>query len=218
VADETTLVDVTRGSVQVASEGTRVAARECTPEPFDKEGFRRISGARELDDASLRILRELYLLRNEAAEQRNRAAYRIASDAALMALTRSPNGPLPKGVPAGFWRRYGKEARRRIDRTRGKGPLPPPARRRSEGGERMAADARRRYERLRRWRTAAAEARGVETFVVARNELLMRVAVADCRTREDLAEVIEPFRLREYGDAILAAILDSESARLDNDA
>ena len=71
---------------EIASECARVAAREWKPEPFDKEGFRRISGAKELDDKSLRILRELYLLRNEASEHRNRAAYRIASDAALMAL------------------------------------------------------------------------------------------------------------------------------------
>ena len=203
---------------EIAAECARVAAREWKPEPFDPEGFRRIAGAKELNDRPLRILRELYLLRNEASERRNRASYRIASDAALLALARAPaDGPLPKGVPASFWRRYGKEVRRRIERARGQGPLPPPPRRRSEAGERMPADARRRYERLRLWRTAAAEERGVETFVVARNELLMRVARANRRTKKELAEVLEPFRLREYGDAILAAILDSDCEQLDND-
>ena len=58
---------------------------------------------------------------------------------------------------------------------------------------------------------AAAEARGVETFVVARNELLEKIARADCATLEELGELVEPFRLREYGAAMLAAMLDSQS-------
>ena len=51
--------------------------------------------------------------------------------------------------------------------------------------------------------------RGVETWVVARNELLLRVARENPRTREALEPLLEPFRLREYGDAMLEALLGS---------
>jgi ATP-dependent DNA helicase RecQ len=70
----------------------------------------------------------------------------------------------------------------------------------------MPPDARERFERLRRWRGAAAETRGVETFVVAKNEMLARIALAAPETLEQLREHVEPFRLREYGEAILSAL------------
>jgi ribonuclease D len=195
---------------EVAAECRRIADREWTPEPFDPEGFRRIPGARELDDGPLRVLRELYLFRAGEAERRNRAPYRICPDAALLRLATDRRHP-PKGVPASFWRRYEGKLRDLIAAARRAGPLPPRQRRRGVPGERMSGHAKQRFENLRRWRTAAAEARGVESFVVARNELLEKIARADCTTLNDLGELVEPFRLREYGAAILAAMLDSAS-------
>ncbi|MHC4549773.1 MAG: HRDC domain-containing protein [Planctomycetota bacterium] len=203
---------------EIAWECRRIAARDWEPEPFDPEGFRRLPGAKELRGVDLRVLRELFLFRNREAERRNRAPYRIASDAALLALARPRGGAPPRGVPPSFWRRYGGKVQVVIDRARAAGPLPPRRRPRANSGERMPAGARQRYERLRRWRATAAAARGVETFVVARNELLTRIALAGCRTVGELGAIVEPFRLREYGDAMLAAMLDSPAPRLDNEA
>lgn len=197
-------------SDEIAAECRRIAGREWTPEPFDPEGFRRLSGARDLDGIQLRVLRELYLFRAGEAERRNRAPYRVCPDAALIRLATDRRLP-PKGVPAAFWRRYEKKIRALLEDARRAGPLPPRRPRRGAPGERMAAGAKQRFEELRKWRTAAAEKRGVEGFVVARNELLEKIARADCRTLEELGELVEPFRLREYGAAILAAMLDSRS-------
>ena len=195
---------------EVAAECRRIAAREWAPEPFDEEGFRRIAGARGLDGVPLRILRELYLFRAREAERRNRAPYRVCPDAALLRLATERHLP-PRGVPAAFWRRYERKIRDAIAAARRAGPLPPRRPRRGAPGDRMSSVAKERYEALRKWRTAAARARGVESFVVARNELLERIARAGCTTPEQLGELVEPFRLREYGDAILAAMLDSAS-------
>ena len=195
---------------EIGAECSRIAAREWTPEPFDEEGFRRIPGARGLDGAPLRILRDLYLLRAREAERRNRAPYRVCPDAALVRLATERRLP-PKGVPVSFWRRCEREIREAIAAAPGAGPLPPRRQRRSAPGDKMSTRAKQLYEGLRKWRTAAAEARGVESFVVARNELLERIARAGCTTLEELGEFVEPFRLREYGDAILAAMLDSAS-------
>ncbi|MDH3590789.1 MAG: ribonuclease D [Planctomycetota bacterium] len=187
----------------------RIATREWTPEPFDPEGFRRMSAAKEMDARDLRVLQELFLFREAEAERRNRAPYRVVPDHALVALTRWRKGPPPRGVPERFWQRYGGKVRRTIETARKKGPLPPRKRHRRRDGEPTSPAVKQRYERLRRWRARAAEERGVESFVVARNELLMRVARSGAASREELAGEVEPFRLREYGDAILAALLDS---------
>jgi ribonuclease D len=195
---------------EIGAECSRIAAREWTPEPFDEEGFHKIAGARGLDGVSLRILRDLYLLRAQEAERRNRAPYRVCPDAALMRLATEHRLP-PKGVPLSFWRRHERRIRDAIAAAPNAGPLPRRRQRRGAPGEKMSTRAKELYEGLRKWRTAAAEARGVESFVVARNELLEKIARAGCTTLEELAELLEPFRLREYGDAILAAMLDSAS-------
>jgi hypothetical protein len=41
---------------------------------------------------------------------------------------------------------------------------------------------------------------------------LLKVATAACETLDDLREHMEPFRVREYGAAMLAAMADSSRA------
>jgi ribonuclease D len=202
---------------EIALECRRIAERDWEPEPFDPEAFRKMEGARDLAPASLRLLRDLYLLRNEEAERRNRAPYRVAADGALVALARALGRRPEKGVPEAFWQRYGRRVGKLAEQARRQGPLPPPRRRkRGEAGEPAPADVKAVFERLRRWRARAALERGVETWVVARNELLLKVALARVATLADLEPLLEPFRFREYGAAILAAVLDSASDAAEN--
>ena len=204
---------------EIAAECGRIAAREWEPEPFDPEGFWRLSGAKELKGPSLTLLRDLYLLRNREAERRNRAPYRVAGDGALVALARGMGRRPAKGVPEAFWKRYGRRIADMAGKAKERGA--PPARRRrprTNDGEPLTPDVKSAYERLRRWRGRAAEERGVESWVVARNELLLQVAQARPKTPADLEPLLEPFRLKEYGAAMLAAILDSKPRDLDNAA
>jgi ribonuclease D len=192
---------------EIASECRRIAAREWAPEPFDTEGFRRIKGAKELDPWGLRILRGLYLMRHEEAEARNRPAYRIAPDALLLQIARKKMSR-GDGKAQGFWRRYGKRVAGTIHSEKDRPPLARPKR----SGERGTPDSpqtKERYERLRQWRRGAAEERGVETWVVARNELLLQVARAAPSSAGELEPLLEPFRMREYGEPMLQALLGS---------
>jgi ribonuclease D len=184
----------------------RIAEREWEPEPFDPDGFRRMSGARDLGDVELRILRDLYLMRNGDSERRNVAPFRIAGDSLLVdiARRRAKSGSKPRG----FWGRYGKRVCGIVEQAPGRGPLPR-KKRRHQRGTPTSPEVKQVYERLRRWRSRAAEDRGVEPFVVARNQLLSRIAAAQCTTKEDLAQLIQPFRLNEYGDAILAVVCNN---------
>lgn len=200
---------------EIASECRRIAGRDWTPEPFDPEGFRRIAGARDLDDTGLRILRDLYLLRNAEAERRNWAPFRIAADPVLVAIARDRLTAPRKGIPESFWRRYGARVAGLVRQAPGKGPLPRPERARGRR-EPLPPGVERRFEALRRWRARAAEERGVEPFVVARNELLAQVAASPCRDLEVLRPLLEPFRFQEYGEAMLAALLASEGGAPEN--
>jgi ribonuclease D len=191
---------------EIAAECARIAAREWEPEPFDPEAFRRMPGARELDGVGRRILRDLFVFRHEEADRRNRPAFRIAPDAALVRVAKERRTREGPGIPKPFWRRHGSRVAEIVRRGREAGPLPkgPP---RTPRGEPPPPEVRERFDRLRRWRTRAAEERGVETFVVARNDLLLALAQSGARNLEELRPLVEPFRFREYGEAILAALL-----------
>jgi len=193
---------------EIAAEFTRIAAREWKPEPFDPEGFRRFRGSKELDGIGLRILRDLYLMRNSEAESRDRAPFRITSEQCLITVAQRRLTRDERGIPKGFWKRYGRRVAGIVRAALERGPLPEVRRTRTRGIA-TPPDVKRCYERLRRWRSRAAEERGVETWVVARNELLMRIAQTGARTPAELESVVEPFRLREYGEAMVAAMLAS---------
>jgi len=190
---------------EIAYECRRIAGRTWQPEPFDPEGFRRMAGARELGGVELRILRDLFLMRNEEAERRDRAPYRVAHDHVLVHIARNRSRQPGRGVPPAFWRRYGARVSGIVDAAAKEGPLPP-RRRETRRGEPLDPVVKARFEKLRRWRNEAAQERGVEMWVVARNELLLEVAQRAPGSRDELGELLEPFRLAEYGDAILEAI------------
>ena len=191
---------------EIAWECRRIAEREWEPEPFDPEDFRRIKGARDLDATGLRILRDLYLMRNSEAERRDIAAFRIAGDSTLSLIARERATSERKGIPKNFWHRYGRRVVGIVKAAKeNRKPLPPP-RRKSNRGTPTPPEVKKVYEALRRWRSKAAEERGVEPWVVARNELLSRIAHARPRTASGLKEHMAPFRFDEYGAAMLAVL------------
>ena len=65
-----------------------------------------------------------------------------------------------------------------------------------------------RYEKLRAWRKARAEARQVEVQVIAPNAVLMAIARTAPRTLDELSRVegMDPFRLQQYGTEMLEAL------------
>ena len=200
---------------EIAWECRRIAEREWEPEPFDPEAFRRISGARDLGPINLRILKDLYLMRNAEAERRDVAPFRIAGDSVLIKVARERALNDGKGMPKGFARRYGRRVEGILESAPKRGPLPQ-VKRRGPRGAPTPPEVKHLYERLRRWRSKAAEERGVEPWVVARNELLSRVAASRATSLDQLAPLMSTFRLREYGEAMLAVLsknVENESDR-----
>jgi ribonuclease D len=74
-------------------------------------------------------------------------------------------------------------------------------------GRPTAAD-HARFEALRAWRNATAEARGVEPDIILTNHVLWAVAQRNPRNQRDLAqgELLARWQVDEFGDDLLAVV------------
>lgn len=70
-------------------EFARIAAAEPREKVFDPEAWRKIKGARELDPAGTRVLRALYLAREERARASDRPPFKVLGDQTLLELARA---------------------------------------------------------------------------------------------------------------------------------
>lgn len=198
---------------EAASDFIALESKTAERREFDPNDCVRIKGSRELSPVSLQVLRELFALRDRLASERDVPPFRILMDFALLHLARrmprdaSALRTLP-GVGERVTKEFGEAILEAIARGRAAGPLVlrPPAR----TGERLPFDPRRveLYDRLRDWRARTAEARGVESFRVAKNELLSAVVKEWPTSLEGLSRVpgMENWRVRTYGEAILNEI------------
>jgi ribonuclease D len=187
------------------------------PKGFDPEGFWRVSGIRELDDAGRGVLRELYSLRDRCAQAEDRPPFRICSDRVLLTLSERRPQSLKglhqvSGVSHHMVNRYGRSLLAAIiqgmahpltweDRPRGSNAN-------DKANGRPSAACQARFEVLRAWRNATAEARGVEPDIVLTNQNLWAVAHRNPRNCADLLgdDLLARWQVDEFGDELLAVI------------
>ena len=182
-----------------------------------------MKAARALDGRGRAVLRELYLLRDQRARDLNRPAFKVLSDLFLAeAARRLPRSEqellrVPGTSPMTL-KKVGPQileaVRKGIDaeppeRPRPGGPNVQRWRRGAPGAP--SPEIEERYERLRAWRRSRAEGRKVEVQVIAPNAVLWAIARANPADLESLATVegMDPFRVEQYGPAILE-VLQSE--------
>jgi ribonuclease D len=190
------------------------------PEPkgFDPDGFWRISGIRDLDDAGRGVLRELYLFRDKRARAENRPPFRVISNQALLALSAQRPQSLAdlrqiKGISPRMAGRYGRGLLAAIpqgaslplaweDRVRPNNVTT------GRPSGRPSAACQARFEALRVWRNATAEVRGVEPDIVLTNQTLWGVAWRNPRRRADLThdDLLAHWQVDEFGDDLLAVV------------
>ena len=171
----------------------------------DPDGFWRINGAQHLTPAQYAILRELYLLREDLARQRDLPPFKIMADRTLLDLTLAqPHGESDLrhigGMTAGQIRRFGRPVLKAI---RTGGQQPPPERPASP--RRPSDDVLARYEALRNWRKTRARKRGVESDVIVSRDALWALARRAPTSPEDLETIKElgPWKTEQYGSEIL---------------
>ncbi len=201
---------------EAEAEFARLIGKQPRPREFDPEGWQRMKPARTLDGKGRAVLRELYLFRDARARELDRPAFKVLSDLFLAEAARR----LPQTdeelarIPGAHPQALKKLGPSLLAAVKAGLAGEPPARPRSQprNGQRKGTppppEVAERYEKLRGWRKARADARKVEVQVIAPNAVLLAVAHKAPRTLDELAAVegMDQFRLQNYGSEILAAL------------
>ena len=183
---------------------------------FDPDGFWHVSGAHDLDDAGRGVLRALYLLRDQQAQVENRPPFKMLSNGALLILSEQRPQTIEelyklRGVSSPLVRKQGhallKAIHQGASQPLGWDQRPRPAANNNHNS-RPTAECQARYEALRTWRNAAAQARGVEPDIILTNQTLWAIARRRPRSRAELAGdgLLAPWQVDELGEEVLAVL------------
>lgn len=193
-----------------AQEGFAALAELRYEEPAQERTFWRMKQTREVDEADLGLLEELWSWREITAERMDRPPFKVLGDTVLGELTqRKPTSLAELGQIRGFSdrqiQRFGREILEavRLGRQR---PAPPFPELTVRPEQMLSADERSRYDALRQWRTETANERGVDPDIVFNNDTLLQIATQRPATVEALQQIssIGPWKARTYGPAVLA--------------
>ncbi|MDE2653598.1 MAG: HRDC domain-containing protein [Gemmatimonadota bacterium] len=164
------------------------------PEP---DPVTRFKAARRLDDRSVTALREAIAWRDRIARERDRALFRVASDAALLAAARVRPPSVAalaavQGFPSRLAHQKGAALLKRFARVEG---LPErelvPYPRSKTRGTRPDPEEEAAFERVKEVRNAAAGRLGLDRGRVMANQVLREVVAAMPGDRAGLAAVAE---------------------------
>ncbi len=181
----------------------------CHVEPvqheFDPDGYWRIGIPASLNRHQMAILRELYQLREQLAEERDVPPFKILNDRVLVLLAEAaPVRPHElntiKGLGATAVKRYGRQLLQAIERGK-HAPVPKQPRRPADINPQVAE----RFTLLRDWRKSRAEQRGVDSDVIVSKDALWGLAERAPDSLDAMQGIpgLGPWRLATYGAEIL---------------
>lgn len=177
-----------------------------------QEAFLRIKGARDLTPRGLAILRELYHWREEVAEERDQATFRVLSNQALTAMSLRPPSSRQElagvdGISSGLLERRGREilaaVRRGLAVPDSDLPRFPPSRRWERDPE-----VEERAERLRDARNRAAEALNLDPGFLMSRAVLEEIARRNPARAEDLLEIpdVRRWQVEAFGGELIQSL------------
>jgi len=197
---------------QMAEEMELLEQLEPPPPLADIDRVRRMKGTSRLNEAQLKVLLSLWRTRERLAEGLARATFKVISNQDLLLLacdqptTKSAlRATLAPRSPAA--NRFAKEVLAAIrDGQSDDTPIPPPPARESNG--RLSRGQERCLTRLKQWRNRTSKEEGVPPGMVANNDLLHHIALAEPADREALAAVasIRRWQVDRHGEAILKVL------------
>ena len=172
---------------------------------FDPEGYWRIGVPHDFSRRQMAMLRELYLLREQLAQERDCPPFKVFSDGVMVALvvaaptTAAQLGRI-KGMTPSQVSRYGRQVLRALEQGR-RAPAPKPPLRAQDADPAVIE----RFAALRNWRKGRAAQRGVESDVIVSREALWALATRAPARLDDLHSIRElgPWRIATYGQEIL---------------
>lgn len=175
---------------------------------FDPEGYWRIGGPQHLTPRELAVLREVYMLREELASQRDLPPFKVLSNHALVALARAMPRTLAdlqtvNGVSS---RLIARDGDRLLAAVAAGLHTPPP--RRPARDRQVAPEVLERYQALREWRRDRANARGVESDIILPKDAMWALAERAPSSVDEMRDIpgLGPWRLSNYGDELLRVL------------
>lgn len=176
---------------------------------FDVDGFWKIGQPAYLKRPQMAVLKELYLLREQIAENRDCPPFKVLGNKQLLSLAEAMPRSVGElhsvsGIPASFIRRHSADLLAAVKTGRetihqlGDPPRHTPP-------DPIVTE---RYTILHTWRKERALQRGVESDVILSKQTLWDLAVKMPASWEDLHSIIGlgPWRLNTYGAELLSVI------------
>jgi len=204
--------------------------REWVGRPFDPDGYLRMKKVDTLDDTGKRILKRLYVYRDDTAKRLNRPVFKIIPDQVLVqvaqakpknsnaldklfssksAMKRRHGQALVKAVAEGAEDDFKIPRVHRQHKKKKKKPAGPRPRLTGKAAERVLNE-------LKSWRNKLIENKALTPFTVASNGTLKAIASRRPYTLDELSTVpdVRAWQVQDFGDEILA-VLDKVDPRKD---
>lgn len=209
LADQQKRALVEKGRWEDAQEAFRdLEGLKPTPRAFDPEGYWKLVGRQDVGGRCLAVLREIWLYREQQAESRDRAPFRIMPEdlmtriAQALPETREALAAV-KGISPYILERFGTGLLACVERGKNAAPVArPPAGEKKRLGE----DEWRIFEALRAWRKERAERDQVEPVVILSTDSLRQVATFACRRDGDPLGPLSELKRTRYGEDIRLAV------------
>ncbi len=201
---------------EARQEFERLGRAEPVQRVFDPDAFWRVKGAHDIQPRERAVLRELYRFRDEQARELDRPPFKVLADATLIELSRTQprdTDDLRRLAHLSHYqaRKYGAGILAAI-KTGQSAPTP----HRPRDNDRPDDAMLERFEALRAWRKTIAAERGVEPDVLLSNAALWTLARRMPTTVDEIGalDVMTDYKLRSYGNAILAVLRASSQQPL----
>src|SRR5262249_2113179 len=142
------------------------------------EGYWKLAAREQLSGTQLACLREIYVFREEQAQSRNKAHFRVMPDELMLRLARvmpKSHAELEqvKGMTPYLLQRYSHAILKAVMRGQEAQPVSEPPKMKRE---RKDVRELKLFERLRQWRKEQAAAEGVEPVVIMSSDALKEIA------------------------------------------
>ncbi|MBI3551813.1 MAG: HRDC domain-containing protein [Elusimicrobia bacterium] len=193
-----------KGRHEDASEAfVELTAVEPNEKVFDPEGYWRLAARQKLSGPQIACLREIYHFREEQAQSRDRAHFRVMADELMLRVAHAMPATMGelgqvRGMTPYLLSKFGHALLKAVSRGR---ESEPPS---QEPRPRARRDMRelKIFEALRQWRKGQASTEGVEPVVIMSSEVLREIARSAVETEADPLGKLSSLKRGRYGEAL----------------
>ncbi len=202
----------------LAEEFMLLESREWTGRPFDPDSCLKVKGANKLDEVGKRVLRALFVVRDEIAARKNRPAFKVWGNDANLKIARARPADQEQlidalGPKSHIARRHGVVVLEAVAAGR-KDTTPIPAKKESTTPRTSpevpiyTRDDEPLFGALKLWRNARADEAQLTPAMIVNNTVLRHIAALKPTTLADFALIDEMrvWQVQGFGDEILSLV------------